>query len=148
MLSFLQYITESEKQELSDRQIAKRFAHPERDESGTITGWTFKLVRGKDVADREIHSHLIDREGNRVETNTGEGYNLLGLRVGKVVRRAAAQAGHTLGKPGQQLLQYGTPVKDTDEVHITIPVRTATPGTTDVNRGRAITEHWNYLLPV
>jgi hypothetical protein len=146
MLSFLQYITESEKQQLSDRQIAKRFAHPERDQSGTITGWTFKVVRGMDTANREIHSHLIDRGGNRVETNNGEGYNELGLRIGKVVRRAAAQAGHTL-ETGQ-LIQQGTPIKGTDEIHITIPVPAAKPQTTDVSRGRAITEHWNYLLPV
>jgi len=127
MLSFIQYIIESEHNELSDRQIAKRFAHPERDASGAVTGWTFKLVSGTDTAGRGIHSHLIDRDGNRIPTNTGEGYNDLGLKIGKVVRRAAAQVGHTLGKPGDQLLEYGTPVKGTDEIHITIPVRVVTP---------------------
>ena len=120
MLSFLQYITEQDSKGLSDRQIAQRFAHPQRDPSGAVTGWTFKLVGGQDVAGRGVHTHLIDREGNRVETNAGEGYNELGLQIGRVVRRAAATAGHTLGKPGQQLLQYGTPVEDTGEVHITI----------------------------
>lgn len=127
MKSFLQYITESERNELSDRQIAKRFAHPERDASGAVTGWTFKLVSGTDTAGRGVHSHLVDRDGNRIPTNTGEGYNELGLKIGRVVRRAAAQAGHTLGGPGQQLLQYGTPVPDSDEVHITIPVPAAKP---------------------
>jgi hypothetical protein len=127
MLSFLQYITEQSDKQLTDRDVARRFAHPERDPSGTITGWTFKLVGGTDTAGRGIHSHLVDRSGNRIPTNTGEGYNELGLKIGKVVRRAAAQAGHALGEPGQQLLQYGTPVPDSDEVHITIPVPVAKP---------------------
>ena len=122
MKSFKQYITETDST-MSDNEIAKRFAHPERDESGNVTGWTFKLVSGQDTAGRAIHSGLVDREGNVVSTNTGEGYNELGLRIGKVVRRAASQAGHTLGEPGQQLIQQGAPVKDTDRVHITIPVR-------------------------
>lgn len=123
MKSFLQFIIEQDEKGLSDREIARRFAHPVRDENGNLTGWAYKLVRGEDVAGRGIHSHIIDRQGNRIPTNHGEGYNELGLRIGKVVRRSAAQVGHQLGKPGDQLLEYGTPVKDTDEIHIIIPAQ-------------------------
>jgi hypothetical protein len=123
---FLQYLREQE-EELKDKDIARRFAHPVRDKSGKLVAVRYRLVRGTDVANRGIHSHLIDREGNRVQVNAGEGYSPLGLRIGKVVRRTADQLGHDItgGDYGKtQLIQFGTPVPDSDEVHITIPVKT------------------------
>lgn len=119
--SFKQFLYEQDENALSDKQVFDQFAHPVRDESGNITGVRFRLVGGQDELGRDVHSHIIDRSGNRVRVNFDRtGYSGLGLQIGRVIRKSATQLGHELS--GGALIRAATPVEDSEEHHITMPV--------------------------
>lgn len=126
--SFKQFLYEQQENAPSDKQVFDQFAHPVHDESGNLTGVRFRMVGGQDELGRAVHSHIIDRSGNRVRVNFDRtGYSGLGLQIGRVIRRSATQLGHEM--PTGALISGATPVEDSDEHHITmqLPVKQKQP---------------------